>query len=202
MELLLASKNDSKKIEIQQILGNNFKILSLLDFDKNVIDIKEDKATFEENALKKAKIIAQTYNILTISDDSGIEIPALNNWPGVYTKRLNKECIGDKMSNAERNQYILDKCKDIKDRTVIWSTAIAIYFPSKQRNVEKYKVFKSSFIGELALKPYGNNGFSFDSIIQIIDTNKTIACLTQNEKNKISPRKQSLEKLKIYLNNQ
>ncbi len=195
MKLLLASNNKSKAKEIKDILGEEYKIHTLLDFDcKNIPQIEEDQDTFKANALKKAKLIAEIFNIPTISDDSGIEILALNNWPGVYTKRLDKSGIGEKMSTVERNKYILDKAKDIEDRTVIWKTAIAIYFPN-----ENYKVFEGIVEGELAYEIDGDNGFAFDSIFKIKGTDKTIACLSSEEKNSISPRKIALEQLKEYL---
>ena len=195
MELILASNNKSKAKEIKEILGKEYIVHTLLDLDnKNIPQVEEDQDTFKGNALKKAKVITEIFNLPTISDDSGIEIQALNNWPGVYTKRLDKTGIGENMSSVERNGYILEKAKDIQDRTVFWKTAIAIYFPNG-----KFKVFEGILEGELAYEIDGDNGFAFDSIFKVKGTDKTIACLSLEEKNSISPRKIALEQLKEYL---
>ena len=196
MELLLASNNKSKAKEIKDILGEKFTVHTLSDLNnENIKDVEEDQDTFKENALKKAREIAKIFNMPTISDDSGIEIPALQNWPGVYTKRLDKTGIGENMSAYERNKYILEKAKNIEDRTVIWKTAIAIYFP----NNDSFEVFEGILEGKLAYEPYGDNGFAFDSIVKIDGTDKTVACLSSEEKNSISPRKIALERLRSYL---
>lgn len=194
MKLLIASNNKGKIKEVSEILGDFVEIMSLKDIGIEY-DVLEDKETFSDNAIKKATEIANISGIPTISDDSGILIPELNNWPGVYTKRLNKSGIGEDMSDSERNQFILEKCKNLISRTVIWQTSVAICFPKE--NI--IKVFDGKIEGKLPNNSYGNNGFGFDSIFEI-ETGKTIACLTDEEKNNISPRKIALFKLKEYLN--
>lgn len=193
MKLLLTSNNKGKIKEVSEILGGFVEIISLKDISLEY-DVLEDKETFSKNAIKKATEIASISGIPTISDDSGILIPELNNWPGVYTKRLDKSGIGKDMSDEERNEYILDKCSNITSRTVIWQTSIAICFPKE--NITK--VFDGKIKGKLPNAPYGDNGFGFDSIFEL-EKGKTIACLTDEEKNDISPRKIALFKLKEYL---
>lgn len=194
LNILVATNNKGKLLEVKEILGDFANIISLKEFGIH-IDVEEDKETFEENSAKKALEIGKIANVITISDDSGIEIPALNNWPGVYTKRIDETRVGDGMSDDTRNRYILSKCENIEDRTVIWKTCIAIYIP--QSNITE--VFSGVIEGVLPKTPYGDNGFGFDSIFELKDKKKTLACLTKEEKNLVSSRKIALLKLKEYL---
>ena len=194
VNILVATNNKSKLAEVKDILGDFVNIVSLKDIGID-IDIAEDRDTFEENSTKKSLEIGKIANMITISDDSGIEIPSLNNWPGVYTKRLDKNGTGDNMDDNTRNKYILSKCENIEDRTVIWKTCIALYIPDTKIN----EVFVGTINGVLPKEPYGDNGFGFDSIFELKDKQKTLACLTKEEKNLISSRKLALLKLKEYL---
>ena len=111
MKLLVASSNEGKIREIKQIL-DNFEIITPKDLNLH-IEIDEDGETFEQNAIKKARIMYDTTHIPSIADDSGIEIEYYNGWPGVNTARF----LGkDKQTNEYarmRNDYILEKMKDI-----------------------------------------------------------------------------------------
>lgn len=193
MKVLFASNNKGKIKEVAEILSDLVEVISLNDL-KIDYDVLESKETFEENALKKVIELSNISGIPTIADDSGIMIPELNNWPGVYTKRLDKNNIGENMSDEERNMYIIQKCKNLEKRDIVWNTVIAICIPQKNT----IKTFNGKIIGKIPKLPYGNNGFGFDSIFEL-EGCKTIACLTTEEKNKISPRKIALEKLKDYL---
>ena len=104
---------------------------------------------------------------------------------------VNKDGV---LSDEERNMYIIQKCKNLEKRDIVWNTVIALCIP--QENT--IKTFNGKIIGKIPKLPYGNNGFGFDSIFEL-EGCKTIACLTTEEKNKISPRKIALEKLKDYL---
>ena len=111
MKLLVATNNEGKLKEIQDILSN-YEVISLKDIELE-IKVKEDGETFEENAIKKAEYIYEKTNIPCIADDSGLEIESLGGWPGVLTARFLGE---DKATNKyarQRNEYILEKMKDM-----------------------------------------------------------------------------------------
>ena len=186
-EIIIASSNKGKIKETQEIL-NNFKIVSMHEVGID-IDVEEDQDTFKGNAIKKAETIAKHLNgRRCIADDSGIEIEYLDGFPGVYTKRWHKG------SDRERNLAIIDKLKGVpKDkRKIKFITAIAI---SDGENT----VCKEGIIeGYVAEKARGENGFGFDEIFEL-ESGKTLAELSQEEKNNISARKIALEKLKNEL---
>ena len=149
------------------------------------IDVEEDKETFIENATKKAEAIAKELNDkMCLADDSGIEIGYLDGFPGVHTKRwLNG-------TDRERNLAILDKLQGVpKDkRKIKFITAIALSDGNETIPVE------ASIDGYVAETPRGENGFGFDEIFELED-GRTLAELTDAEKNEISARRKALEKL-------
>ena len=155
------------------------------------IDVEEDKETFIENATKKAETIAKELNDkMCLADDSGIEIESLNGFPGVHTKRwLNG-------TDRERNLAILDKLQGVsKDkRKIKFITAIALSDGNETIPVE------ASIDGYVAETPRGENGFGFDEIFELED-GRTLAELSNEEKNEISARRKALEKLREKLTN-
>lgn len=193
MEILVASGNEGKVKEIRQIL-KQYKIITLNDI-KNTIEVIEDGETFEDNAKKKAYELYTQTGIPCIADDSGICIKKYNGWPGVQTARFLGE---DKASNEyarQRNQYILDKMKDVprEERRVENITVIAYY------NGEEFKIAKGILCGYISENIRGENGFGFDEIFELED-GRTLAELKQEEKNEISSRKKALENIKRQIN--
>ena len=183
--IILASNNKGKVREIKELLEDEeIKTLEEMNIE---IDIEEDGNTFEENALKKAREIYKLTKIPCIADDSGICIKELNGFPGVRTARF----LGDNVSQEERNNYLIEKLKGKpkEKRKVEFITCIAYV-----KNGEE-KVFKGILEGYIAEMPRGNNGFGFDEIFELED-GKTLAELSNEEKNNISSRKIALEKLK------
>lgn len=186
-QIIIASNNKGKIKEAKEIL-NEYEIISLKEIGLD-IDIKEDKETFEENSIKKAKEISKILNNkMCISDDSGITIKALNGFPGVKTKRWLDG------TDRERNLGILEKMKGIEKekREVKFITAIAI------AKGEEIYVAKEEIKGYISTEIRGENGFGFDEIFELED-GRTLAELTNEEKNQISSRKKALEKIKKYL---
>ena len=190
-DIVMASGNSGKIKEAQEIL-KEYKIIPMKELGIN-IDVEEDKETFIENATKKAETIAKELNDkMCLADDSGIEIESLNGFPGVHTKRwLNG-------TDRERNLAILDKLQGVpKDkRKIKFITAIALSDGNETISVE------ASIDGYVAETTRGENGFGFDEIFELED-GKTLAELTDAEKNEISARKKALEKLreKLQLDN-
>lgn len=189
-EILIATNNQGKVKEIKEIL-KDYKLLTLKDVNCQ-IEVEEDGKTFEENAIKKAKEISKITNLPCIADDSGICIEILDNWPGVHTARF----LGKGATAQERNQAILDRLKDKHgtERNVKFVCVIAY------ASNDKVFTTKGEISGKIANKPRGKNGFGFDSIFEL-DNGKTLAELTDKEKNNLSSRKLALGKLKEKLEN-
>lgn len=188
-EIVIASGNKGKIKEAQEIL-NEFKILSMEDIGID-IDVEEDQETFEGNAVKKAETIAKLLKgKKCIADDSGIEIESLNGFPGVYTKRWFKG------TDRERNLNLIEKLKGLKgkDRRIKFTTAIAL-----SDGVNTFCEL-GTIEGYVAESIRGENGFGFDEIFEL-ENGKTLAELTEAEKNKVSARKIALERIKERLLN-
>ena len=177
--MIFASSNKGKILEAKEILQVDLK--SLNDLEKP-IEIEETGSTFMENAILKAKEVYNRTHIPTISDDSGLEIPALNGFPGVKTHRFLKG------TDRERNEEILIKMKNIEDRTCYFVCSVA-YFDGIQLKTSEYRLK-----GEIAPVIKENKGFGFDSIF--LYHGVYLSDMQMEEKNNISPRKNALLKLK------
>lgn len=186
-EIVIASGNKGKIKEAQEILAD-YKIISMNDAGIT-IDVEEDKDTFEGNAIKKAETIAKQLNgKMCLADDSGIEIEYLDGFPGVFTKRWHKG------TDRERNLAIIEKLNGVpkEKRKITFITAMAL------SNGEKTICQTGKIEGYVAEVVRGENGFGFDEIFEL-ENGKTLAELTQEEKNEISARKIALEKISINL---
>ena len=186
-EIIIASGNKGKIAEVQEIL-NDYNIISMKDYDLQ-IDVDEDQETFEGNAVKKAETIAKILEgRKCIADDSGIEIEYLNGFPGVKTKRWLEG------TDRERNLQILEKLEGVQKgkRNIKFVSAIAI---SDGKNTVSAV---AEIDGKVSEQVRGENGFGFDEIFELED-GRTLAELSQEEKNKISARRKALEILKERL---
>lgn len=186
-EIVAATNNKGKLKEIKAIL-TDYKILSLEDVNCD-LKVKEDKTSFEENSLKKAKEISEYVKMPCIADDSGLCITKYNGWPGVLTARF----MGEAATPRQRNEYILEKMKDLKkderDADVVCSIT---YYDSNNGTI----ITKTGIVhGKIAENIRGTNGFGFDEIFELPD-GKTLAELSEIEKNTVSARKIALDKIK------
>lgn len=185
-ELILASNNEHKVEEIKNIL-EDYKILTLKDI--NFFDeIIEDGDTFEENALIKARTVAKYSGKASIADDSGLSVELLDGRPGVYSARYSKEQTDEK--NIEK---VLQELNGNKSKAKFVSV-IALVEPDGTE-----LTFRGECYGEIIFEKKGTNGFGYDPIFYVPELNKTFAELTQEQKNAISHRKESLEKFSKYL---
>lgn len=185
--IVMASGNEGKIKEAGEIL-KEYNIISMKELGVN-IDVEEDKDTFLENAIKKSKEITQNLKgEIVIADDSGIEVEFLDGFPGVYTKRWHAG------SDKERNLAILEKMKGVpkENRKVKFTTAIAA---SKE---EKTISVSASIEGYVSENCRGENGFGFDEIFEL-ENGRTLAELSDEEKNEISARRKAFELLKNEL---
>ena len=188
-EIVIASNNEGKIKEVQEILSDH-KIIPMKETGVE-IEVNEDQKTFEKNAIKKAEIISNELDgKMCLADDSGIEIEYLNGFPGVYTKRWHDG------TDRERNLAILEKLKDVpkEKRKIKFVTAIAL------AGVFNTIVAQGLIEGYVAENVKGRNGFGFDEIFELED-GRTLAELSNEEKNKISARRIALENLKNKMRN-
>ena len=186
-KLIIASGNKGKIKEAQEIF-EEFEVIPMSSVGVN-IDVEEDQETFVGNAIKKAETIAKALNgEKCIADDSGIEIEALDGFPGVRTKRWFEG------TDRERNLKIIEKMKGFskENRKIKFVTAIAL--SNGQNTICELGVIE----GYVAEEVRGENGFGFDEIFELED-GRTLAELSQEEKNSISARKIALEKIKSRL---
>ena len=184
--MIFASNNKGKLKEIKKIL-NEYNIYSLKE--KNIdIEVEEDQNTFEGNARKKAYEIYQLTKEPTIADDSGLCINALGGLPGVYTHRF----LGEDKTDEQRNQFFIDEIEGSKDRSAKVVCSL-VYYDGNQ-----YIVGTGEINGNIALSRRGENGFGFDEIFEL-DNNKTLAELSEEEKNEISARSLAAKELKKKL---
>ena len=185
-KILFATSNKNKVKEVNQIIGDEIKILSLNDM-KDETDVEETENTFKGNALLKAKYFSIKHNIITIADDSGLVVNSLDYKPGIYSKRYSG--LGD----FENNKKVLKEMDGKIDRTAHFVCAICIYFPNN-----KFYLYEDYLHGEIAKEMKGTNGFGYDSILYIEEFKKTVAELDSETKNVISHRAKAINNIRRH----
>lgn len=187
MELIIATHNINKIKEFKELLKDtNYTVKGLNDLNFTA-EIVEDGKTFKENSLIKARYISKIFNTIVIADDSGLEVKALNNQPGIYSARYSGK--GD----YENNLKLLSNLLDIKNRKARFSCVISIVYPSG-----KEKNFKGIFKGYIAHQIDGTNGFGYDPIFIPKKETKTLASLSNEYKSLNSHRAKAFRKLIKY----
>ena len=191
-KIILASNNPNKLIEFRAIFTNH-NIISLSDIGFNK-DIPETGSTLEDNALIKVREIFKLTNAICISDDTGLEVEALNGAPGVFSARYAGE-----PSNATKNiKKLLNELK--KKNTINRSAKFRTVIAYKDSNQEL--LFEGIVEGSISLAPKGTSGFGYDPIFVPSDYKLTFAEMSIDIKNNISHRANAIKKLKEYfLNN-
>tara|TARA_B100000953_G_scaffold34831_1_gene27419 strand:- start:79 stop:675 length:597 start_codon:yes stop_codon:yes gene_type:complete len=190
--IVLASHNLNKAQEIQMLLGNQFHVIPQQAFD--IPPIEETGSTFEENALLKAKAVYDIIGLPVIGDDSGLEVVALNNQPGVYSSRF----AGDNASDDDNIDKLLKKMHNIptEKRTARFRCVVAFLGTSSD---DQPVFFEGEWAGYIAEERTGKNGFGYDPVFVDLQSNLTAAELESDQKNKISHRGMAMQSLKSYL---
>ncbi|MBL7197963.1 MAG: XTP/dITP diphosphatase [Candidatus Omnitrophica bacterium] len=192
MELVVATRNKKKLKEIKYMLkGLNVRIKSLADYD-NLPKIVEDGLTFKENALKKSATIAQYLKKLTIGEDSGLEVKALDNRPGVYSSRYSGKDATDRKNNAKLLKELEKVSLKKREARYICSVAIS----DKNRLLG---IFEGRCKGLISKKEKGNAGFGYDPIFVIPKYNKTFGELGEEIKHRMSHRYKAFVKVRNFI---
>ena len=188
MELIIATHNKNKVLEFKKKLSTNFSIKSLHDLDFKE-EIPENENSIKKNAIYKSKFIHKIYKSNVFSDDTGLEIEALNNEPGVRSARYSGE-EKDPLKNIE---LVMKKMEGISNRKARFRTVISLIYNDKSY------CFEGIVNGTIIDKPKGNMGFGYDPIFVANNMNETFAEISLEEKNKISHRAIATNKLIDFL---
>ena len=189
--LLIATSNKGKLSEIKKLLPEHITFYSPKDF--NLIEPIENKKTFEGNAVIKARYCAEKSKLISLSDDSGLEISTLNGDPGIYSARWAGEKKDFKLAIKKVYSKLKKKKKLNKNNKARFYCSLAIAFPNGT-----YKTFSGTVNGKISKKPKGNNGFGYDPIFIPNGYKKTFGEMKTNLKDKISHRYKAFNKIKRY----
>ena len=189
-KILFGTNNQHKLEEIRKILADHYEVLSLGNVGE-VIDVEETESTLEGNALLKAKAFYEHTGIPCFSDDTGLEVVALDGAPGVYSARY----AGEHCSYQDNVNKMLREMKDKDDRRAAFRTVIA-WYDGKNENL-----FEGKISGVITREPKGNAGFGYDPIFLPDDHKQTFAEMSSELKNSISHRARAVKMFADFLLN-
>ncbi|QZY54057.1 XTP/dITP diphosphatase [Crassaminicella profunda] len=192
-QVVIASKNKHKLEEIKAILKDfPLTIKSMDEVGLANLEIIEDGETFEENSMKKAVEVMKETGAIAIADDSGLEVDAIHNQPGVYSARFS----GEGATDEKNNEKLLNMLKDVpmEKRDARFVSVISVAFPDGK----KISV-RGECKGMIGFEKKGESGFGYDPLFIVPEYDKTFAELGSVVKNKISHRAHALKKLEIAL---
>ena len=189
-ELIVASKNKHKIEEIKDALSPfGYKVTSLLDLAMD-INIIEDQDTFEGNALKKAMEVRKHTKKMVLADDSGLMVDALGGKPGVYSARF----AGENSSDQENMDLLLEKLQNETDKKARFVTVMVLV------GLQEEPIFAKGYLeGYIADKPHYENGFGYDPVFVVQETNKVLSKYSLQDKNHISHRANALKEIIRYI---
>lgn len=187
--IVFATNNKNKLREIRDIVGSKYNILSLSDINCHE-DIPETADTIEGNALLKARFVKEKYGYDCFADDTGLEVEALDNRPGVYSARFaGEDC------NSENNiNKLLSELEGIENRKARFRTVIALIKGDTEEE------FEGVIYGNISHERHGEGGFGYDKVFVPENYEKTFAEMLPEEKNSISHRAKATRLLIEYLN--
>jgi len=190
--LVVATRNKGKIIEINALLSGLVDQVSsatdFVDFPETV----EDGATFEENALKKAREASRFSGLPALADDSGLVVDALNGRPGVFSARYAGEGAGDTANNAR----LIEESSNIpaEQRQAAFVCVLAFVTPDGDE-----RLFSGRVTGQILTEARGDGGFGYDPLFLVDGFDRSMAELTLAEKNSLSHRAQAFRKFREYL---
>lgn len=190
--IVFATGNKGKIKEIQMIMADTgLEVVSMKDAGI-VVEPDENGATYEENAMIKARAVAEYTDDIVMADDSGLEIDYLNKEPGIYSARY----MGEDTSYRIKNANLIERLNGVPDeqRTARFVCAIAAVLPDGTELTTR-----AAIEGRIGYEEKGSNGFGYDPIFYVPRFGKTTAELTEEEKNQVSHRGQALELMKKEL---
>lgn len=184
MKLIIASNNKHKIYEIKKILGGKFEQILSLSEAGIVHETVEDGNTFMENAEKKAREIAELSGMCALADDSGICVDALDGAPGIYSARFSGG------TDEDNNKLLLEKLRDETDKSAHYACAMSLVYPDgKTVGAMGY------MYGTITDSPRGTHGFGYDPLFVPDGESRTVAEMSDEEKNAISHRSRALAAL-------
>jgi non-canonical purine NTP pyrophosphatase, rdgB/HAM1 family len=187
-KIVFATNNKHKLEEVQAVIGDSVELVSLSQIHCSE-DIPETADTLEENALLKARFIWNKYGFNCFADDTGLEVTALNNAPGVYSARY----AGEEKDSEANMKKVVEELKDKEDKSAQFRTVIALIIDGKEF------LFEGIIRGRLIEEKRGGQGFGYDPIFVPEGHEKTFAELGNEVKNTISHRALATNKLKTFL---
>lgn len=193
-KLLIATNNQGKVKELKDLLRDTgIQLITPAQINLD-LDVVEDGHTYAENATKKAIAFAQASRLISLADDSGLEVDALNGAPGLYSARYGSS-NGEKLSDKDRRDYLL---KNLKDKPRPWTArfhaTIAIAIPNGETRLSE-----GFCEGEIIPRERGSGGFGYDPVFLLSELGKTMAELSMEEKNRLSHRAKAVMNAKPIL---
>lgn len=189
IQIVFASNNLNKLKEVQSMLPTNIHILSLNDIGCNE-DIPETQPSIEGNAIQKAHYIKDHYGYDCFADDTGLEVEALNNEPGVYSARY----AGEQRNNEDNINLLLKNLENQSNRQAQFKTVIALHYNNQVHT------FTGICKGNITLEKQGHKGFGYDPIFKPLESNQTFAEMSLQEKNRIGHRGNAIRQLVDFFN--
>ncbi|WP_343221356.1 RdgB/HAM1 family non-canonical purine NTP pyrophosphatase [Persephonella sp.] len=194
-KLLVATTNKGKLKEFREIFKNfGIKVLSLEDMEEK-ISVEEDRETFLENAVKKAKVYGDFYKMPVVAEDAGLQVETLGGYPGVYSARFyDIEFGGRETAEKDKDKANIKKLLRLlegeENRKARFVSVVVFYKP------EDFGLWAEGYCeGQITQKPIGEKGFGYDPVFIPEGYTKTMAELEPEEKNRISHRGKAVRKL-------
>ena len=190
MKLIFATNNQHKVEEARAVIGNNFELLTLKEAGID-IDIPEPHATIEANASEKSKTIYQLTHTSCFSEDTGLEVTALNGEPGVKSARY----AGESRSFDRNIEKLLTNLANKSDRGARFKTVVSLIIDGEET------LFEGICEGQIITSKRGTQGFGYDPVFVPAGATQTFGEMSMEEKAKYSHRARAMEKLVVFLNN-
>lgn len=190
MKIILATKNKGKVADFEKLTENmNIEVISFLDEEINFPDVVEDGETFKENSVKKALEIAKYTGMITVSDDSGLCVEALDGAPGIYSARYS----GENATDSTNIDKLLNEMKNIpqEERQAKFVSVVSIAKPDGT-----VQSFRGEVEGEIIFERKGTNGFGYNPVFFSYELEKTFGEATMEERVTVSHRARAFRELK------